>query len=130
MSLRWPRARVGMGSAMEGMLAELARGPGAVARLTALPGGQTLDDHVHDLPNLSQHVLGAYREHGDGGEVRIAGPCAAFHPAGSAHGDRIEASGLTTEEIEFDPAWLDHLLGVDAAPGRSDYWRGGLLSTT
>jgi len=114
---------------MEGVLAELARGSGAVARLTALPGGLTLDDHVHDFPYLSLHVLGAYREHGDGGEVRIAGPCAAFHPAGSAHGDRIEASGLTTVVIEFDPAWLDHSLGKGVAPGRSVYWRGGALAT-
>jgi AraC family transcriptional regulator len=114
---------------MEGVLAELARGSGAVARLTALPGGLTLDDHVHDFPYLSLHVLGAYREHGEAGEVRIAGPCAAFHPAGSAHGDRIEAAGLTTVVIEFDPAWLDHSLGKGAAPGRSIYWRGGQLAT-
>src|SRR3569833_1301948 len=71
MSLSWPRARVGMGSSLEGVLAELARGSGAVARRTALPGGLTLADHVHDFPYLSLHVLGAYREHGDGAEVRI-----------------------------------------------------------
>lgn len=115
---------------MEGVLAELARSTGAVARLTALPGGVTLDDHVHDFPYLSLHVLGAYREHGEAGEVRIAGPCAAFHPAGSAHGDRIEAAGLTTVVIEFDPAWLDHRLGRDVAPGRSVYWRGGALAAS
>ncbi|MBS0296127.1 MAG: helix-turn-helix transcriptional regulator [Proteobacteria bacterium] len=120
---------VALGSVMEGVLAELARSSGAVARLTALPGGATLDDHVHDFPYLSLHVLGAYREHGEAGEVRIAGPCAAFHPAGSAHGDRIEAAGLTTVVIEFDPAWLDQALGESVAPGRSVYWRGGGLAT-
>jgi AraC family transcriptional regulator len=113
---------------MEGVLAELARSSGAVARLTTLEPGAALDEHVHDFPYLSLHVLGAYREHGDAGDVRVAGPCAAFHPAGSAHADHIEARGLTTVVIEFDPAWLDHRLGRGRAPQCSTYWRSGVLA--
>jgi hypothetical protein len=45
-----------------GALREIGRGKGAVARLTSLPPGSNLDDHVHDHPYLSLHVLGAYSE--------------------------------------------------------------------
>jgi AraC family transcriptional regulator len=110
---------------VRGVLREIGRGGGAVARLTSLPPGANLDDHVHDHPYLSLHVLGAYSEAGEGGEVRIDGPAAAFHPAGSAHADRIGCRGLTTVVVEFDGDWLARALGPRPVPQRSIYWRDG-----
>ena len=105
---------------VRGVVREIGRGRGAVARLTSLPPGARLDDHVHDHPYLSLHVLGAYSEAGEGGEVRIDGPAAAFHPAGSAHADRIGARGLTTVVVEFDDDWLAARGLAIAAQRRTD----------
>jgi len=113
---------------MRGVFREIGRGNGAVARLTSLPPGSNLDDHVHDNPYLSLHVLGAYSEAGEGGEVRIDGPAAAFHPAGSAHADRIGDRGLTTVVVEFDADWLARALGPRPVPQRSIYWRDGAMA--
>ncbi len=113
---------------VRGVFREIGRGSGAVARLTSLPPGSRLDDHVHDHPYLSLHVLGAYREAGEGGEVRIDGPAAAFHPAGSAHADRIGDRGLTTVVVEFDADWLARALGARPVPERSVYWRDGAMA--
>lgn len=109
---------------IQGVAAELARTSGAIASLTRLAPGATVDDHTHDHPYLSLYLLGAYQESGDGGEVAIDGPAAAFHPAGSAHADRIGRSGLATVVIEFEPRWLERALGR-AAPDRSTYWMSG-----
>src|SRR4051794_41507558 len=91
---------------LHGEAEELARSGMAVARLTALAPGQRLDEHVHDNPYLSLHLLGSYRERGEAGEAAIDGPAAAFHPAGSAHADAIGERGLATVVVELDPAWL------------------------
>jgi AraC family transcriptional regulator len=108
-----------------GVLREIDRRSGAVARLTSLPPGSGLDDHVHDHPYLSLHLLGAYSEAGDGGEVHIDGPAAAFHPAGAAHADRIGRRGLTTVVVEFEGDWLARALGSRPLPDRSVYWLDG-----
>ncbi len=109
---------------IRGAVAEIARVPGAVARLTSLPAGTRLDDHTHAHPYLSLHLLGAYCETGEGGATAIDGPAAAFHPAGSAHADAIGARGLTTVVIEFDPAWLTQAM-AGRLPQRSTYWTTG-----
>src|SRR3569833_3377846 len=62
MRLRWPRARVGMESSMEGVLAYLARGSGAVARLTALPGGRARGGRGRGGPDRARRGRGAERE--------------------------------------------------------------------
>jgi AraC family transcriptional regulator len=113
---------------VRGVLREIARSGEAVTRLTSLPPGANLDDHVHDHPYLSLHVLGAYSETGEGGEVRIDGPGAAFHPAGAAHADRIGGRGLTTVVVEFDAGWLAHALGPQALPRQSVYWLEGRMA--
>jgi AraC family transcriptional regulator len=110
-----------------GVLRELARDAGAMARLTSLPPGARLGDHVHDNPYLSLHVLGGYGETGEDGKIWIDGPAAAFHPAGSAHADHIGDRGLTTVVVEFDGGWLAHALGGRPLPQRSVYWRGGRI---
>lgn len=119
-----PALRPAVGLAARAAVEELARSGAAVARLTVLEADRRLDEHVHDNPYLSLHVLGSYREQGDGGEAAIDGPAAAFHPAGSAHADAIGTRGLATIVIELDPAWARRALGP-ANPDRSRYWIGG-----
>lgn len=113
---------------VRGVLREIARNGEAVTRLSRLPPGAKLDDHVHDHPYLSLHVLGAYSETGECGEVRIDGPAAAFHPAGAAHADRIGVRGLTTVVVEFDADWLARALGPGSLPSQSVYWLGGRVA--
>jgi AraC family transcriptional regulator len=110
---------------VHGAAQELARSSAAVARLTVLSAGRRLDEHIHDNPYLSLHLLGAYTEHGDAGEAAIDCPAAAFHPAGSAHADAIGAAGLATVVIEFDPAWLRRAVAGHSRLDRSRYWIGG-----
>jgi len=113
-----------VGGGVHGAAEELARGAVAIARLTVLGAGRRLDEHTHDTPYLSLHLLGSYREQGEAGEVAIDGPAAAFHPAGSAHADAIGGDGLATVVIEFDPSWLARAM-AGAALERSRYWVGG-----
>lgn len=112
---------------VQGAAEELARSSAAVARFTVLPAGRRVEEHVHDHPYLSLHLLGSYLERGEDGEAAIDGPAAAFHPAGSAHGDLIGARGLATVVIEFDQAWLRGALRSVARLDRSRYWIGGEL---
>ena len=111
---------------IHGAAEELARSATAIASLTVLGAGRRIDEHVHDNPYLSLHVLGSYQERGDAGDMTIDGPAAAFHPAGSAHADAIGVRGLATVVIEFEPSWLRRAvagMGLE----RSRYWIGGRL---
>jgi AraC family transcriptional regulator len=79
---------------------------GARAVRVVHPEGQDIEEHRHDWPSLTLHALGDADEMYDGGEARISGPSAVLHPAGRAHADRINAAGLETVSVQFDPAWL------------------------
>jgi AraC-like DNA-binding protein len=111
-----------------GVIRTLAQASWARSAMTALPPGATLEAHTHDFPYLSLHLLGSYSEEGGLGPVRIAGPGAAFHPAGAQHSNRIGAVGLTTVVIEFDPGWLARRLPGPGLPARSAYWLGGAVA--
>jgi AraC family transcriptional regulator len=108
---------------VQGSAAELARNGAAIASLTVLGADRQVDEHVHENPYLSLHVLGSYRECGEGGSTVVDGPAAAFHPAGSAHHDAIGERGLATVIVEFDPHWVRTRLGEKL--DRSRYWIGG-----
>ncbi len=99
---------------MMGLVSELARTRVGVAALPALPAGARVAAHTHDLPYLSVHILGGYRERGEEFETLIDGPAAAFHPAGAAHEDAIGGYGSWALLVRFDPAWLTRQVG----PGR------------
>jgi AraC family transcriptional regulator len=112
--------------AIEVAAEQLAASSVARARLTVLGAGAALPEHRHDNPYLSLHLLGSYRETDEAGEVLVDGPSAAFHPAGSVHGDAIGARGLATVVIELDPGWAGRPMG-GRAPDRSRYWIGGRM---
>ena len=103
----------------------LAKGPDAIANLTALPAGARVAAHTHANAYLQLHVLGGYRECNDGGETLIDGPSAVFFPAGSAHEMEVASSGLATVLVEFNENWLADALGDLPAPTRVTRWVGG-----
>lgn len=104
---------------------QIARSSGAIASLTCLSAGQRVSGHVHANPYLSLHVLGSYRDDGDGGDVAMTGPSALFFPAGSAHEMDVGNFGLATIIIEFDDNALRHALGSTATLKRFHSWAGG-----
>jgi AraC-like DNA-binding protein len=56
--------------------------------------------------------------------VRLSGGVAVYHPGGGAHTSDIDACGLDTLGILFDPDWL----GIEGARpdlGKSVSWQGG-----
>ena len=65
------------------------------------------DEHAHDWPILSLHVIGSCRKLAEGGETLIAGPSAVLHGIGAPHANVAGARGLEQIEIQFDPAWLE-----------------------
>lgn len=101
--------------------------PGAVVSRVTHPSGQSIQEHQHDWPNLTVHVLGSCTEQYDGGSIRLAGPSAILHPPGSAHADTVDAHGLETLGIMFDPAWLRGS-GFDARIDQPLHWVGGPAS--
>jgi len=112
---------------VKGAIRPIAEREGARASLTVIGGGRQVEEHVHDHPYLSLHVLGGYREHGEAGEREIDGPAAVFHPAGASHEDAVGGSGLATVVIEFEPAWLRKALGPWPRLDQSRYWIGGAV---
>ncbi len=64
------------------------------------------DEHAHDWPILSLHVVGTCRKLAEGGETSIAGPSAVLHGMAAAHANVVGPSGLEQLEIQFDPAWV------------------------
>ena len=102
---------------------ELARSTDAIASLTALAAGRRVGSHVHTNPYLSLHLLGAYRDSGDGGQTHVNGPTALFFPAGSAHEMSVGETGVATVIIEFDNDILAKC--VEARLDRPRCWIGG-----
>jgi AraC-like DNA-binding protein len=103
----------------------LAERPGAIANLTALPAASSQPGHTHANAYLQLHLLGGYRELGEGGDATIDGPSASFFPAGSAHEMGVAPSGLATVIIEFDPAWLKRFVRAPDRLTRVRHWIGG-----
>lgn len=96
---------------------------GARASRVMHAGDQSIDTHKHDWVCITIPLIGGGIEAFEGGEVRIDGPCAILHPAGSCHGDEIGPLGLETFSIQFDPGWLGRGPGLKS--GRSSAWVGG-----
>src|SRR4029078_7581034 len=103
---------------------ELRRFAGARVLRVVHPGEQQIEEHAHDWAYIGLYTAGRYRERYDGGEADMGGRCAVLHPAGRPHADVVEAEGLETLTIEFDPAWL-RLHGVTGARDRSPLWGRG-----
>lgn len=76
------------------------------------------DEHAHDWPILSLHVIGTCRKIAEFGETRVAGPSAVLHGIRAAHANVVGASPLEQIEIQFDPAWL----GIGRGELRSMRW--------
>lgn len=106
---------------------ELRRFSGARAVRVSHVGLHTIDPHRHDWPNLTIYLTGAFTEHFDAGELRIAGPSVIVHPAGSEHANNIAAEGLETFGVMFDPAWLTNT-AFEAKYDRPLHWLGGNVS--
>ncbi|HEY3859253.1 MAG TPA: AraC family transcriptional regulator [Gammaproteobacteria bacterium] len=94
---------------------------GATVRRTIDRSGAEVPEHAHDWPLLSLFVIGAYSNHTELGERRIAGPSAVLYAAGAVHRNQAGADGFEQIEIEFDPAWLGSRLPIDAVSN----WIGG-----
>jgi AraC family transcriptional regulator len=75
-----------------------------IVRILDAANSQT-DEHAHDWPILSLHVVGTCRKVAEFGETFIAGPSAVLHGSNAAHANVVGASGLEQLEIQFDPAW-------------------------
>jgi len=99
---------------------------GAKAVRVLHPENQEIPAHKHDWACITIPVLGGCRELFEGGDAKIEGPSAVFHPAGSYHGDEIGPKGLETVSIQFDPAWLgsEWLQRLN----RSSVWIGGRVA--
>jgi AraC family transcriptional regulator len=66
----------------------------------------TVEEHAHDWPVLSLHVLGSCTRRFGGEELNLAGPSAVLHPRGQFHSSIVGNTGLEQIDVEFDPAWL------------------------
>jgi AraC family transcriptional regulator len=64
------------------------------------------DEHAHDWPILSLHVVGTCRKIVEDAETSITGPSAVLHGVGAPHANVVGGSGLEQLEIQFDPAWI------------------------
>jgi AraC-like DNA-binding protein len=106
---------------------ELRRFSGARAVRVSHVGLRRIDPHRHDWPNLTVYLTGAFTEHFEDGEIRIAGPSVIVHPAGSEHANDIAVEGLETFGVMFDPAWLTNT-GFSAKYDRPLHWVGGSVS--
>jgi AraC family transcriptional regulator len=102
----------------------LGQHPTAIANLCVIGAGGRAPEHRHANPYLWLHLLGAYREAGDGGEHRVDGPAAMFFPAGSAHGMAVGGQGLASVIVEFDADWLRRRLGARIDLDRPRVWAG------
>jgi AraC family transcriptional regulator len=119
-------SKVSRATSFNGLEIELHRFSGARVLRVVHPGEQKIEEHSHDWAYIGLYTAGRYRERYDGGEADMSGPCAVLHPAGRPHADTVEADGLETLTIEFDPAWL-RLHGFAHRLDRSLLWSGGLI---
>jgi AraC family transcriptional regulator len=117
-------SKVSRATNFNGLEIELHRFSGARVLRVVHPGEQEIEEHSHDWAYIGLYTAGRYRECYDGGEADMSGPCAVLHPAGRPHADTVEADGLETLTIEFDPAWL-RLHGFARRLDRSRVWSGG-----
>ncbi|WP_028970368.1 helix-turn-helix domain-containing protein [Sphingomonas sp. URHD0057] len=117
-------SKVNRATNFNGLEIELHRFAGARVLRVVHPGEQRIEEHSHDWAYIGLYTAGRYREQYDGGEADMSGPCAVLHPAGRPHADVVEAEGLETLTIEFDPAWL-RLHGFNHRLDRSLLWSGG-----
>src|SRR6185312_4666289 len=76
-----------------------------IVRIVDAANSQT-DQHAHDWPILSLHVVGTCRKIAEDGEEAIAGPSAVLHGVGAPHAHVVGPTGLEQLEIQFDPAWV------------------------
>jgi len=76
-----------------------------IVRVLDAANSQT-DQHAHDWPILSLHVVGTCRKIAEDGEEAIAGPSAVLHGVGAPHAHIVGPTGLEQLEIQFDPAWV------------------------
>jgi AraC-like DNA-binding protein len=88
------------------------------AGLRHIPG------HAHDWPNLTIPLLGHASEEYEQAKVRLSGGAAIYHPAGGAHTSAIDACGLDTLGILFDPDWI-RAEGARPDLGTPVSWQGG-----
>jgi AraC family transcriptional regulator len=88
-----------------------------IVRIVDAAGSRT-DEHSHDWPILSLHVVGTCRKVSEVGEALIAGPSAVLHGMGAPHANLVGAEGLEQLEIQFDPAWV----GMSPRELRSMRW--------
>lgn len=103
----------------------LASQAGAIANLTILPAAHDVASHTHANAYLQLHVIGGYREAGEGGSATFDGPSASFFPSGSAHEMDVDTTGLATVIIEFESAWLRRVVGDPRRLSRVRHWIGG-----
>jgi AraC family transcriptional regulator len=101
--------------------------PTATANLCVTSADGGAPEHTHLNPYLWLHVLGAYRETGDGGEHVLDGPAAMFFPAGSAHSMAVGGQGLGSVIVEFDSEWLGRRVAPGVDLSRPRVWAGGAV---
>jgi AraC family transcriptional regulator len=96
-----------------------------IVRIADAAHAQT-DEHAHDWPILSLHVVGTCRKLSEIGETFIAGPSAVLHGMDAPHAAVVGASGLEQIEIQFDPAWV----GLSRHELRAmRWWTGGCVAS-
>jgi hypothetical protein len=117
-------SKVNPGTTFKGLEIELHRFGGARVLRVVHPGAQQIPEHRHDWAYIGLYTAGRYSERYDGGEAEMRGPSAVLHPSGRPHADTVEAEGLETLTIEFDPPWL-RLHGFNDKLDRSRAWSGG-----
>jgi AraC family transcriptional regulator len=117
-------SKVNPGTTFKGLEIELHRFGGARVLRVVHPGAQQIPEHRHDWAYIGLYTAGRYSERYDGGEAEMRGPSAVLHPSGRPHADTVEAEGLETLTIEFDPPWLK-LHGFNDKLDRSRAWSGG-----
>ena len=102
----------------------LRRFSGAQVRRVIDRSHAHVPEHAHDWPVLSIFVMGGYLNRTELDEMFIAGPSVILYRAGAAHQNAISSAGFEQIEIEFDPAWLGHMVLPGAPVSR---WLGGPL---
>jgi AraC-like DNA-binding protein len=95
---------------------------GATVRRVIDRSDARIPEHAHDWPVLSIFVLGRYLNETELGQTLIAGPSAVLYQAGAGHRNVVGPTGFEQIEIEFDAAWLGHMLMPVAPVAR---WLGG-----
>ena len=111
-------------SGFKGILHGLRSFAGVEAMHVQHAGQRHIPEHAHDWPNLTIPLLGHASEEYERAKVRLSGGVAVYHPAGGAHTSDIDACGLDTLGILFDPDWLG-IEGARPELGKPVSWQGG-----